>query len=271
MRNGTEKIANPEGQETRTHIIGVAATYGITNSLSFSMTLPLLINRTIQRTPYLDKSQTRVGDLTTQAQYFKSARLFDRPLNLQLAIGATIPISEGLRNVETDQRNLTSGTINPVVSFIGAFSLRPGWNIVGHFGTRQILESDNSGMQAGDNYNLQLGITFAPVGSSFDLNSKIRFRHRGQDIINGVPFPSSGGNWWYLIAGGSKTVIGSGESAIKMWTEFELPVYQDVLGNQLTSAWSIRAGFNFTLSLFGHPEEEPGMQVFPPNTPRKSH
>lgn len=202
----------------------------------------------------LDRTQTKFGDVSTRLQYFISTRFLDRPVNIQLAGGLTIPINEGVRNVENDNRNLTSGTLDPVIQTLAVLNVHSGWSLIGSFFTRQVV-GDANDFRAGDSYRYQMGVSFAPVGASFDFNAQMRYLSRGQDIVTGVPFANSGGDWLYFAAGGSKALFGIGESAIRLWGEVEAPLYQDVNGNQLVGNWTIRAGFNFNLALLGHKEE----------------
>ena len=171
---------------------------------------------------------------------------------MQLALGATIPISSGLRNVENNNRNLTSGTVDPSFRFLAVMNMFPNWSLVGSFFTRQIVAANSDGFRAADAYRYQVGVTFAPVGRSFDLNAQLRYFTRGRDIVNGVPFAKSGGDWTYVAFGGSKALFGEGETAIRFWGELEAPIVQNVNGTQLTGEWTIRAGFNFNLALFSH-------------------
>ena len=85
---------------------------------------------------------------------------------------------------------------------------------------------------------------------------------RSQDEIGGVVFPNSGGDWIYAIAGGSKTLVGAGESAVRIWTEFQLPVYINVSGVQLTEKWNLRFGLSTGISIFGHDEQNKKPDIF---------
>ena len=196
-----------------------------------------------------------MGDLNSQIQLFRSTRLFDKSLNMQLALGATIPISAGVRNEENDNRNLTSGTVDPTFRFVAVWNLYFDWSLIGSFFTRQIVATSSDGFRAADAYRYQLGLTFAPVGGSFDLNAQLRYFTRGRDIVSDVPFAKSGGDWTYVAFGGSKALFGGGETAVRFWGELEAPIVQNVNGDQLTGEWTIRAGFNFNLALFSHNEK----------------
>lgn len=244
-------MPNPEGQETRTHVIGAGATFSLSNNFSAAAAVPLLINRSQNRLMGLDELQTKVGDLTLQLRYFHGLNFLQRPLNVQLAAGATLPLSEGVRNPENDNRNLTSGTVDPSFSAVSVWIVRPGWSVIGSFFTRLVVATTSDGLAAGDTYRYQLGGTFAPVGRSFDVNAQLRYLRRGQDVINDVPFPNSGGEWWHAAIGGSRALVKIGQAAFRLWGELEVPLHQDVRGNQLASDWTVRGGLMLGFTLLG--------------------
>ncbi|MFC1476087.1 transporter [Candidatus Zixiibacteriota bacterium] len=249
--SGTTEMPNPQGQETQTHIIGGAATFGLSDNFSAAAAVPLLINRSQNRMMGLDERQTKLGDLTLQLRYFHGLRLLQRSWNIQLAAGATMPLSDGVRNPENDNRNLTSGTVDPNFSVVTAWIVHPGWSVVGSFFTRQIVATTSDGLAAGDTYRYQLGGTFAPVARSFAFNGQLRYLRRGQDAINDLPFPNSGGEWWHAAFGGSRALIGMGQTALRLWGELEVPLHQDVRGNQLAGDWTIRGGLTLGLTILG--------------------
>lgn len=246
------ELPNHEGQETRTHIIGAGATFGLSGDFCAAAAVPLLINRSQNRMMGVDDRQTKLGDLTLQLRYLRGLSLLQRPLHMQLAAGATFPLSDGVRNPENDNRNLTSGTVDPNFSVVAAWNVHPGWNVVGGFFTRLIVATTADGLAAGDTYRYQLGGSYAPVGRSFDVNVQARYLRRGQDVINDVLFPNSGGAWWYAAAGGSRALISIGESALRLWGELELPLHQSVRGNQLAGDWTIRGGLALGFTILGH-------------------
>ncbi len=218
--------------------------------MSFSISLPLIINRSVNLN--LDSQETNVGDISLLFRHFSSPRLFSKPSNIQLAIGSTIPTGNGITNVITDEKNFASGTFDPIVSMVAALMIKPGWSLDTRFYTRQILSYDDNRTKIGDLYSYGFNVTYAPVGASYNLNSQIKFINREQDIFNDITFANSGGDYIYFTPGFSKVIFGQGETAIRFWSEADIPLYQYVQGVQLTEKWNLRFGLNLGLTLFGH-------------------
>ncbi len=247
-------------QKTESHIISASMSFGVSNHLSLSASVPLIINRSVNKS--LDRTQTNFGDLSTTAQVFFGTRLFSKPVNGQLALGTTFPIGGGVTNVMTDERNFASGTVDPIASLIIAAGISPGWILTGKFFARQVVASSSDNQRTGNHYSYVLETNYAPLGRSYTANLGMLAVSRSQDEIGGVLFPNSGGNWIYAIAGGSKTITGDGESAVRLWTEFQLPVHVNVNGLQLTEKWNFRLGFSTGISIFGHDEPKKKSDIF---------
>jgi len=160
--------------------------------MSFSISLPLIINRSVNLN--LDRTETNIGDISVLFRHFSSPRLFSKPTNIQLSIGSTIPIGNGITNVITDEKNFASGTFDPLVNMIIAIMIKPGWSIDTRFFTRQILFYDDSRTRIGDLYSYGFNVTYAPIGSSYNVNAQLKFIYRGQDIFSDVIFENSGGD-----------------------------------------------------------------------------
>ena len=175
---------------------------------------------------------------------------------MQFAVGGTLPLGGGVANVETDQRNFASGTVDPVAQGVIALGVTPGLNLNAVYYTRQVIATSGDGQQVGDVYLYIVGGTYAPLGRSYNITTSFKYIDRGKDKIDGSLFPSSGGQWLYFAPGFSKAVWGAGESALRIWGQFELPLYQSVNGFQLTEDWSIRFGVNLGITIFGHQKKE---------------
>lgn len=247
-------------QKTESHIISASMSFGVSNHLSLSASVPLIINRSVNK--FLDQMATNFGDLSVTAQLFFGTRLFSKPVNGQLALGTTFPIGGGVTNVMTDERNFASGTVDPIASLIIAAGISPGWILTGKFFARQVVATSSDNQRTGNHYSYVLETNYAPLGRSYTANFGMLAVSRSQDEIDGVLFPNSGGNWIYAIAGGSKTIFGGGESAIRAWAEFQLPVHVNVNGLQLTEKWNFRFGLSTGLSIFGHDEPKKKSDIF---------
>ncbi len=233
---------------------------GISNRASVSISLPLIINRSVNLN--LDRKETTIGNMTLLFRHFSSPRFFSKPTNVQIAIGATVPTGSGITNVATEEKNFTSGTFDPIASMITALMISPGWSIDARFYTRQIISYDDTRTKIGDLYTYGFNVAFAPVGSSYTVNTQLKFYNRQQDIFNDVIFQNSGGDYIYITPGFSRVLFGEGESAISFWSEVDIPLYQYVKGTQLTEKWNVRFGLNLGLTLFGHKEEQSPNTLF---------
>jgi len=247
-------------QKTESHIFSPSMSFGISNHLSMSASVPLIINRSVNKS--LDRTETNFGDLSVTAQVFFGARLFSKPVNWQLALGTTFPVGGGVTNVITDERNFASGTVDPIASLIIAAGVSPGWILTGKFFARQVVTSSSDEKRTGNHYTYVLETNYAPLGRSYTANIGMLAVSRSQDEIGGVAFLNSGGSWIYAIAGGSKTLIGAGESAVRIWTEFQVPVHVNVTGVQLTEKWNLRFGLSTGISIFGHDEPNKKPDIF---------
>lgn len=250
LRQGKNSIYDILGQKTESHIISTFANIGVTNQVSVSISLPLIINRSVNLN--LDKRETNVGDISLLIRHFSSPRIFSKPTNIQLSIGSAIPTGNGIANVITDEKNFASGTFDPIISVMAAIMIQPGWSFDARFYTRQILSYDDDRTKIGNLYTYGFNVTYAPIGSSYNLNAQAKFINRGQDIFNNITFQNSGGDYLYFTPGFSLRIVGQGESAVRFWSEVDIPLYQYVQGIQLTEKWNMRLGVNFGFTLFGH-------------------
>ena len=247
-------------QKTESHVISTTMSFGISNQLSMSASVPLIINRSVNKS--LDQNETNFGDLSVMAQVFFGTRFFSKPVNAQAALGTTFPVGGGVTNVITDERNFASGTVDPIANLIVAVGIAPGWNVTGKLFARQVVTSSSDNQRTGNHYTYVLETNYAPLGKSYTANFGMLAVSRSQDEIGGVAFPNSGGDWIYAIAGGSKTLVGAGESAVRIWTEFQLPVHVNVTGVQLTEKWNLRFGLSTGISIFGHDEQNKKHGIF---------
>jgi len=260
LRSGKETLVDTLKQKTESHIISASMSFGISNHFSLSAAVPLIVNRSVNTS--LDQTDTNFGDLSVTAQVFFGTRLFSKPVNGQVALGTTFPVGGGVTNVITDERNFASGTVDPIASLIIAAGVAPGWILTGKFFARQVVTSSSDNQRTGNHYTYVMETNYAPLGRSYTANIGMLAVSRSQDEIGGVAFPNSGGSWIYAIAGGSKTLVGAGESAVRIWTEFQLPVDINVTGVQLTEKWNFRFGLSTGISIFGHDKPNKKHDIF---------
>lgn len=96
----------------------------------------------------------------------------------------------------------------------------------------------------GNEFQFNLGVSYNlfmhwPV----DLFAYIRYRHQGEDLIDGFVFTGSGGQWIYGIPG----INVNFNSKLSVRLLGDVPLYRKLQGTQLTTSYKITAGILYTL------------------------
>ena len=261
LLTGTTTLADTLDQRTETHQVSLALTSGITDHLTLALSLPLVVNRSVNRS--LDDTRTAFSDLSAQLGVGVSPRLFGRPANLRLAAGVTLPVAQGVPNVITNERNFASGTVDPTLSIRGVMGLTPGLTLDWQLYTRQIVSTASDGSRTGDFYAYSLGLTYSPVGSDYAVSGGVDAINRNGDLFDGRPFPNSGGDWIYIKASFTQSLWNVREAPVRGWVEAQVPVYTYVEGIQLTERWNIRIGLSLAIQLVGHSHSEESVKGVP--------
>ncbi len=257
-RNGSKEIPNPDNLETTSQTATFNLNFGLSNKFSIAVSAPVIrLERSATGAKAAENgTSTTFGDLAVLPRFFFSPRLFGKPTNLQLAVGASLPTSNGAFKAETNQRDFASGTIDPLLSGTLAALVGGGANIFVSLYSRLTL-TESGGREAGDLYSARVGVTRPIIGDKLRGSFRLRWTHIEPDlIIDSVGARSNvGGDDFYSISPGlSMTLAGSGEGAVHGWLEVDIPVRQFVQGDQLTEQWSVSLGLNTGLTLFGHKE-----------------
>lgn len=251
LRSGTTNLFDNLNQRTESHLISGSADFGLSNEIRLSLSLPFIINRSVNNS--IDQTVSGFGDLTVSGVATLNSRILSKPTNVLAGVGASLPVGQGVANAATDEKNFASGTVDPVVRLTFATGFSPGWTANASFYTRQVIAS-SGGQKTGDLYVYGFKGTYSPIGGNFSVIAGVTFINRGQDRFNGIRFPNSGGDWIYVNAGVSRNLIGSGESPLRGWAEIQLPLYRYVKGTQLTEKWELRFGLTAGFSISGHEE-----------------
>lgn len=86
----------------------------------------------------------------------------------------------------------------------------------------------------GDEFQTNLGISYRFYAKKvMDVFSYIRYRSQTEDLIDGSPFPSSGGKWVYVIPG--ININFSPDFSIRF--SGDIPAYRKLEGTQLTTSY----------------------------------
>lgn len=192
-----------------------------------------------------------VGDLEVSPRMFFSPTIFGKKSIVQVSVGASLPVGNSRLRDETNQRDFSSGTIDPVFSVALSSMLSHATNVFVSGYTRLGLGTAD-GRKAGSLYSASGGVTHKLFEGKLNVTVRSRLTHRQADVIDGATYSASGGRWFSLTPGVAAPLFGSGESVVRGWLELDVPVYQRVGGEQLSEKWSVAFGLNTSFALFGH-------------------
>jgi hypothetical protein len=265
-RIGVKKIANPDSLETTSQTATFGLNFGLSNNFSIAASFPVirLERSAIGAKAVENGTSTIFGDLSLLPRVFLSPRLFGKPANLQIAIGASLPTSNGIFQAETNQRDFASGTIDPLFSATLAALVGGDANVFVSLYSRLTL-AESGGREPGDLYSARIGLTRPIIGDKLRGTLRARWTHIQPDVVTdslGSRSKLAGGDFYSISPGFSVMLLGSGEGALNGWFEIDIPVRQNVIGDQLTEQWSLSLGLTTGLNLFGHEEEpKPGIHL----------
>lgn len=100
--------------------------------------------------------------------------------------------------------------------------------------------------QFGNEFQFNLGLNYSLFAKwSIDAFTFLRYRKQAEDLINGGVFPSSGGQWIYVIPG-----ININFSPLwSLRLSGDIPVYRKLEGTQLTTSYKLTAAVLFNIPL----------------------
>ncbi len=262
FRRGTDEIANPQDFETISQTGNFNLNFGLSNSLSVAVSAPLIRLERSGTLGAVNATSTTFGDLSVLPRVFLSPNIFGKPANLQLALGASLPTSNGSFNAENNQSDFSSGTVDPLLSATLAALVGGGANMFVSVYSRLTL-TESGGREAGDLFSMRAGVTRPIVGDNLSGIFRVRWTHIEEDKMTdslGVTSSLGGVDIFSVSPGLSAILMGSGEGALRGWLEVDIPVRQFVVGEQLTEQWSLSFGLNTGFTLFGHEEKpKPGL------------
>jgi len=230
--------------------------YGMTDRLAFHATLPVIHVSFKGKTltgENVSTSDTKLGDLSLVAQYFWLFGYFAAPTMFSLGIGVNIPSGGGIKNPVASDRNFVSGTVDPIFLSSIIFTLQGPWSANASVYARPIFSEADDSTKSGSFLFVGVGTGFSFIfseNSGLDVSLGASGLHRAQDKINDQPFVNSGGNWIYITPGVKASFLGRGIHRLQLSMGMEIPVYQNVQGNQLTEDWTLRFGLSYGLHLF---------------------
>ncbi|GEM_PF-1010465 len=192
---------------------------------------------------------TKLGDMSLSTRGNWSRMSGAKLLLLSVSVGVTVPVSGDMVDIFFDEIDITSGTVDPILSTRVGVMFTEQFSMGFRGFTRQIV-SDNDGQQLGDYYAYTLDADYVTCWERLRTSAKILLIVRSQDKVNGAAYLSSGGEWLYVVPGATLRLFDLFSSPLFLRTEIELPLYRNVNGTQVVSGYNLRAGLSYSFSLF---------------------
>lgn len=230
MREGRTTIDNPMQQSISSVVAIAQVDYGITANWMVQGVIPFLDQTFISSGS--ETHETGFGDLTAIMHYSVPARAMSA-WRFRLGAGISLPVGNGIENPISSDRNLTSGTIDPMMVASALYLTGGPVSIDGSLFVRPILFTDDDDTRTGSFFHGSLGLNYGWQTAGISARVGVIGIHRLQDKVNGEDFASSGGQWIYLTPGLIWQITGSNIHGMQLAVSVEIPVYRNVRGTQL--------------------------------------
>lgn len=248
---GTDPYSDPLNTKSYQNSINLSAEYGISNRFSFSSVVPFHLNKnylrfTLQNTLYkIDRDASGVGDAVL---LLKTRILGGTIKRSELSIGAGIKIPTGKYKIQ-DEYGFLPVTLQPGS---GAWD-GVGWGFFSYTflkfntfasGFYRITSTNSRGYRLGNEVLLDLG-----GGYTFNQNLSgivlLNFRNVESDLLNGEKVSRSGRTWLNLMPG----INFSANRLLSSQLLFTVPVYRNVLGQQIAPTFGITLSNNYSFKI----------------------
>jgi hypothetical protein len=238
----------------------VEINYGLNNRWSFTGVVPFIRQtRNIQAFAGEDFTAIQgLGDMVFLAKYrlVNSANLSN--IDWVVAAGPKVPTAKS-DHVNNQGLTLAADMQPGSGSLDGIF-----WS---YFLKSRFLKNPNLGLMAvttfrysgenrnynttqtyrfGNEFQFNLGLNYSAfVKRPVDFSTFLRYRKQTEDLIDGGVFPSSGGQWVYVIPGVNISFSPSWSFRLSG----DVPLYRKLDGTQLTTSYKITAALLFNIPL----------------------
>jgi hypothetical protein len=257
--NGTVRIDNdPLRRNAGVQYISVSGDYGIAERISVSLVWNVLVSKhreiTVRDTannPVTKRfTGSGFGDITALAKYKVFENLLLPYSEVDIGFGTKLPIGSYTQEEKGTRLPIDLQPGNGAIELISSLYLIKSFpkirlNLNGNF-TYRYVGANFNGYKVGDemyasvfaNYNLFKFLN-ATVG--------VRARHANKDFSEGRFLSSTGGTWLFLIPG-----LIYREGIFNLRAFYQIPVYQNLPGIQLTLGEVIGAEAGLLLHIPGH-------------------
>jgi hypothetical protein len=254
--SGSDFLENQE-RERISYSFLFEINYGISNRLSFSALFSFMRQtRKVQTIVNFENTinVSGIGDALFLVKYnLINMNLFKR---IELALGAGAKLPFGTATVEANNvllpADMQPGTgsfdgllwiyfakgdiFSPQLTFVANSSYRLN-------GTNKRFGLDQAGYKFGNEFILTSGIAYI-TDTFFDLTLLARYRNTSQDQFSIGTIPNTGGDWIYVLPGINFNISKSLITSLIG----EIPIYQNVIGTQLTTTFSISLSMNYSIN-----------------------
>ena len=254
LKVGTESL-DERNRRRITHSLMLESGYSFTNRLSADLFLPFIRQeRKIINPGFQDDFQSThgIGDMVLLVKY----NIINKgPVSWSLGIGPKFPTgaSDITRNGILLGADLQpgSGAWDGILwsYLVHQLQARKSMSItlVGnyrHTGTNDEFRPNQS-YRFGRDFQLITGIADRFVIGKLLVDPSISFRYRkaGQDQAADFDLPNTGGEWIFL----NPTVVLSANSKLSFNFGFEIPLYANITGTQLTPTYRLTTGIYYSL------------------------
>jgi len=112
-------------------------------------------------------------------------------------------------------------------------------------GTNENYLNSTSTYKIGNNFRALIGVSDQIKAGSTMINPNLGFRYRKarEDQFNGDPVTSTGGEWAFIVPGVGVSILPN----LTLETNFELPLYANPSGTQLTPTYRVNVGLYYVL------------------------
>ena len=243
----TGEIEPDHHSELRTdnELVQMDITYGLTERLSTSISLPLINNRRHEHIHMEDDTFSNAdgssgfGDVRVNFKY-----VILQSLKQFLTAGAGVKAPTGEYRLRDSEGAINEPTIMPGTgSWDGLISVFYSYQIIPH--QFSLFASGSYQANTENSLKYRFGDTFlANAGLNYRLDPKlmsslqINYRNSGRDRFIGMDVPSTGGTWIYLTPG---IALQTGESS-SVYMHVQLPVYQYVNDSNLVPRYALMIG-----------------------------
>ncbi len=259
LKEGTNTL-DDRARERITRSVILSAGYAVTDRFSFEALVPWVRQeRDVQQVGGLNdfESTQGIGDLLILFKYRVTSVSNQRHM-LSVGVGPKMPTGSAR---EVNGRGLIlnadlqpgSGAWDGIfwTNYFYHMSNRPTMSIYSVLtyrlaGTNENYLNNTSTYKIGNNFRALVGVSDQlKMGSTMvNPNLGIRYRKAREDQFNGDPVASTGGEWAFLVPGIGVSILPN----LTFETNFELPIYANPSGTQLTPTYRVNVGLYYVIA-----------------------